>query len=496
MAGADAGKTTFGFAKKAAKKKTVAANGAEDDVAKKEYLTGMGSGGLELKDKKEKVVKSIPAIANTFEVGTGRQRKAAGHRAPSFLPNDAAIEEDAERFEVAARLTAGGGETAQGSGTVYGLTKMGPKDGDVKLEDDEKPPPPANESFIGKSLQEKELQAFREDVQDLPEQASLDDYESMPIEDFGAAMLRGMGWEEGKPVGRNSKGLVAAVEFVPRAGRLGLGAEPAPKPEVSDARRIKPGETRERADVMVLPEGPEGKSRNVKSLDEKLVKREDPGPREGKMMCVVEGRHRGLECRVLTLTKSEGRSERAQVELKTSGEVVTVRTSELADFGSGPADRAMGIGRGGGGGGDTGGKKRERTGGGGGDEKKEKRKREEPPPWLYPAIRVRIVSKSFQSGRLYLKKAVVVDVVSPRECTLELENGEVLSNVPQRALETALPKRGGRVAVLAGAHRGKRGKLLEKSGDAGSVQLNDDFSVHSLSLDAIAEYTGAIDEED
>jgi G patch domain/KOW motif-containing protein len=63
-------------------------------------------------------------------------------------------------------------------------------------------------------------------------------------------------------------------------------------------------------------------------------------------------------------------------------------------------------------------------------------------------------------------------------------------------LETALPKRGGRVAVLAGAHRGKRGKLLEKSGDAGSVQLNDDFSVHSLSLDAIAEYTGAIDEED
>jgi G patch domain/KOW motif-containing protein len=42
------------------------------------------------------------------------------------------------------------------------------------------------ESFIGKSLQEKELQAFNEDLEDLPEEASLDEYATMPIEDFGA----------------------------------------------------------------------------------------------------------------------------------------------------------------------------------------------------------------------------------------------------------------------------------------------------------------------
>jgi G patch domain/KOW motif-containing protein len=39
---------------------------------------------------------------------------------------------------------------------------------------------------------------------------NLDAYESMPIEEFGAAMMRGMGWEEGKPVGRNSTGLVGS----------------------------------------------------------------------------------------------------------------------------------------------------------------------------------------------------------------------------------------------------------------------------------------------
>ena len=48
----------------------------------------------------------------------------------------------------------------------------------------------------------------------------------MPVEMFGEAMLRGMGWEAGEGVGRN-KVVVVPKEYVPRPGRLGLGAEPA-----------------------------------------------------------------------------------------------------------------------------------------------------------------------------------------------------------------------------------------------------------------------------
>jgi G patch domain/KOW motif-containing protein len=325
----------------------------------------------------------------------------------------------------------------------------------------------------------------------------------MPIEDFGAAMLRGMGWEEGKPVGRNSKGLAAAVEFVPRGGRLGLGAD-APAREKAPKKFIKPGESREKPAEMVLAAGPEGKSRNVKSLDEKLVKREAPGAREGKSMYVIEGRHRGLLGRVLRLVQQEGRSERAQVELSSSGEVVTIRSAELADLGTREANTAQGKGKdrsrdGGGVGGGSGvgvGQKRERgeQRAGEGETNMQKKERtsdkEETKAWLYGGIRVRIVSKSFQGGRLYLKKAMVVDVLSPRECVLELEGGEVLSHVSQRVLETALPKRGGRVMVLNGQFRGQRGKLLDKKGEAASVQLIEDFSLHNFKLDEIAEYTG------
>ena len=246
----------------------------------------------------------------------------------------------------------------------------------------------------------------------------------------------------------------------------------------------------------------EGKLKNVKTLDEKLVKREAPGPREGKTMRVVEGRHRGVVGRVLGVTKEEGRSDRARLELASSGEVISVRCSELAEM---DAAAAAGGGSGSEGGRskkrerdeDGGGERRAKSGGGGEtrrekeESKRSKRERREDPSWVLADIRVRVVSKSFEGGRLYLKKASVADVTAPRECVIELsETGEVLSRVPQRALETALPKRGGRVVVLAGERRGQRGKLLDKKGEAASVQLAEDLAVQNFRLDDIAEYTG------
>ena len=247
------GKVAMGFGIKKAKKSAVvgaSAGGEDEDAPKREYVSGVSGSGLELKDKTPAAApRSIAVQENTFEVGTGRRRKA-----PSFLPDESAIEKDNVRFETAERI-GGKGETAQSGNVAYGLTKMGPKPGSALAVASRAPD--AGDSFIGRSLAEKELQAFKEDLADLPEQATLDDYESMPIEDFGAAMLRGMGWEEGKPVGANAKGMVAAVEFVPRPGRLGLGAQPAPRPSSNPRRVLKPGETRDAP----ASDGPRGRRR-------------------------------------------------------------------------------------------------------------------------------------------------------------------------------------------------------------------------------------------
>lgn len=34
-------------------------------------------------------------------------------------------------------------------------------------------------------------------------ESTLDDYENVPINDFGLAMLRGMGWKDGDGIGKN-----------------------------------------------------------------------------------------------------------------------------------------------------------------------------------------------------------------------------------------------------------------------------------------------------
>ena len=68
--------------------------------------------------------------------------------------------------------------------------------------------------------------AFREDVEDLPNEATLQDYERMPVSQFGAALLRGMGWKPGEPASRNkNRGIVEPWLPSARPALLGIGAK-------------------------------------------------------------------------------------------------------------------------------------------------------------------------------------------------------------------------------------------------------------------------------
>ena len=94
----------------------------------------------------------------------------------------------------------------------------------------------------------------------------------------------------------------------------------------------------------------------------------------------------------------------------------------------------------------------------------------------------------------YLQKGVVQDVTrtsqSSPKAVLLMDNGQVIDKVPERYLETALPKTGGKVIVLEGKHHWKKGRLLERSRDGyGVIQFSEDLEVvNSISLDSIAEW--------
>ena len=73
---------------------------------------------------------------------------------------------------------------------------------------------------------------FKADVASRPDVASLDDYAAVPVEEFGAAMLRGMGWKEGEAVGKRRAGAPAAPSKSRNPERrpalLGIGAKEVP----------------------------------------------------------------------------------------------------------------------------------------------------------------------------------------------------------------------------------------------------------------------------
>ena len=70
-----------------------------------------------------------------------------------------------------------------------------------------------------------EADAYKQDVDELPDSASLDDYNRVPVSQFGAALLRGMGWKEGTAASRKGKGVVEPYLPEARPALLGIGAK-------------------------------------------------------------------------------------------------------------------------------------------------------------------------------------------------------------------------------------------------------------------------------
>ena len=86
-----------------------------------------------------------------------------------------------------------------------------------------------------------EDEAYRQDVEELPDEATLEDYERVPVSQFGAALLRGMGWKEGQAASRKKKGLVEPWLPQARPALLGIGAK---EREVFDDGSKKKGKAR------------------------------------------------------------------------------------------------------------------------------------------------------------------------------------------------------------------------------------------------------------
>lgn len=70
-----------------------------------------------------------------------------------------------------------------------------------------------------------ETDAYRQDVLTRPDEATLDDYDRVPVAEFGAALLRGMGWKPGTAASRTRTGPAEPWLPTARPALLGIGAK-------------------------------------------------------------------------------------------------------------------------------------------------------------------------------------------------------------------------------------------------------------------------------
>ncbi|VVB11779.1 unnamed protein product [Arabis nemorensis] len=328
------------------------------------------------------------------------------------------------------------------------------------------------------------LQSLRKDLESLADDPTLEDFESVPVEGFGAALMAGYGWKPGKGIGKNAKEDVQIKEYKKWTAKEGLGFD-MDRSKVVDAK----AKVKENGKSDNKPRGTDGG-------DVFFV---------GKEVRIIAGRDIGLKGKIV----EKPSTDLFIVKLSESEDEVKVGVNEVADLGSKEEDRCLrklkalqldDKEK------DKKASKRSRETERGSrtevrvSEKQDRgqtRERRVKPSWLRSHIKVRIVSKDLKGGRLYLKKGKVVDVVGPTTCDITMdETQELVQGVDQELLETALPRRGGPVLVLLGKHKGVYGNLVEKDLDkeTGVVRDLDNHKMLDVRLEQVAEYMGDMDD--
>ncbi|XP_065874016.1 protein MOS2-like [Euphorbia lathyris] len=320
------------------------------------------------------------------------------------------------------------------------------------------------------------LEKLRYDLQRLPEDRGLEEFNGVTVEGFAEALMAGYGWYEGRGIGKNAKGDVKVKEYHKRTDKEGLGF-------VASASNTS--------------------NKSVKDTDKPKEKKRDRGGHAdgfsvGKEVRVIDGGRDifGSKCKILERLDDDC----VVVKLSETKQELKLRISDIADLGSKEEEKclrklkALQI--------ETNQLK-------GRDNEKRISKsaeasrvslrrdsnqsKDERMRWLRNHIRVRIISKDLKGGRFYLKKGEVVDVVGPYVCDISMDDTkELVQGVNQDLLETALPRRAGPVLVLYGKHKGAYGNLVKRDLDreTGVVQDLDTHELLNVKLEQVAEYVG------
>lgn len=331
------------------------------------------------------------------------------------------------------------------------------------------------------------------DVSCRAEQSTMDDYENVPIEQYGLAMLRGMGWKKDQGIGGFKKQVIESIDPVVRPKGLGLGAAPK-KVENKEGKSKEEEELKLKRGAFILIDNgsKKGQYGEVEGLDEengRVVVKLALGNAVTsvseniiKLVTKTEFKEKG---KVVNLDKYE-KYKKDQDEKKEREEENRRRSRSRSREKNG-RDKYS---------------RRSRSNSVEYIPEKKKRKEEKvhkkERTWVRPQLRVRCIDSKMKDGKYYKSKMVVVDVVTNDSCDCQTEDGRLVQGVRTDRLETVIPKRTGDVVmVVGGTDRGQLGEVLDRDKHKSrvTVRLLQNQEIDKFDYDNVCEYAGEVTED-
>ncbi|XP_056896642.1 G-patch domain and KOW motifs-containing protein [Takifugu flavidus] len=341
-----------------------------------------------------------------------------------------------------------------------------------------------------------------------PESSAEADYEQVPVEAYGYAMIRGMGWNKSEGIGRTFQQHVTAVEHQVRPKGLGLGADRSLIKDLEPSKHKqppKPGDERVKEEELVMgpgscvlvESGPHkdkyGKIEGVYPDNARVVVRLAIGGRTvdiSQYIVKLVGRkeydryskdlsHFSKAEKVKDPKRREEKERSDGHEGKhNSSEKHQRKDEKKRKHRESSPDRSIPI-------------KREKH------PEKETRKPPAPPSWLQRDLKVRFIDRDFKGGKYYNSKMFVEDVLTPTSCVCRTQEGRLVDDVKQEMLETIVPKGDNEsIMVVLGEQRGQVGRILQRDKNKcrALVQLDRyEEKVFTLDYDTICHYVGGAD---
>ncbi|VDO23760.1 unnamed protein product [Brugia timori] len=322
------------------------------------------------------------------------------------------------------------------------------------------------------------------------------DYDSVPIDVFGLAILRGCGWREGEGIGKTNKKVVPLRISTRRPKGLGLGAAIMSKPINSlnsDAGKL---DCLKKASLVKITGG------IYRDLYGKIESFDEDNASVIVRLALCGKNVRVSHYAVILVTDEEyerkgKNSNYFDLVFKPKG-TRKVRHYSPGNYGIcfkashdngkhsngkiGMVDNEVKISQ-------------ER------DYKKQKSEIVIKPNikdmWARPELKVRFIDKRFKNGKLYNEKVRILDAANRENCTVEDSSGNKYFQISEHWLETVIPKAiGTKLMIVNGQFRGNIAVLeaRDKKRHMVIARLITTDEIITTSFDDACEYLGSFDE--